>query len=52
MYIYKIVNRDPAYKMQNSKPVLTCDTEAELYFEPADLPYTRSGMIWNEYERV
>ena len=38
-----------AYEMENGKPVLTCHTdatgEANLFFEPADLPFTRSGMI-------
>jgi len=36
-----------AYAMENGKPVLTCHTdatgEADLFFEPADLPFTRSG---------
>ena len=38
-----------AYEMENRKPVLTCHTdatgEADLFFEPADLPFARSGMI-------
>ena len=41
-----------AYEMENGKPVLTCHTdatgEANLFFEPADLPFTRSGMIWKK----
>ena len=38
-----------AYEMENGKPVLTCHTdatgEADLFFEPADLPFARSGTI-------